>query len=177
MSETLQLPASEGVRLVKAGQGQAFDLDMVHFNWKVRREDSSFQYTVFEACFAQEEGVDLHSHPSPETFYVLEGRMTFYYFEGGQLRATPLGAGETITLAPNALHALFNREAKNTRLLNISTVSHQEFFDAMTKANAQRAFASMPKEEARAMIQSIAADSEMFLAPFGVADLLRKHPQ
>jgi len=174
MSGMLQIPAPEGVCLVKAGEGQTFDLDMVHFNWKVRREDSSFQYTVFEACFAQEEGVDLHSHPSPETFYVLEGNMTFYYFKDGHLQETVLGTGETITLVPNALHALFNRETQNARLLNVATVAHQEFFDAMMKANAQRAFAAMPKDEARALIQSIAAKSEMFLAPIRVADLLRK---
>ena len=68
------IPAQERVRAIKQDEGKPFDLGPVHFRWKVRGEDSAHTYTMFELNLAPGGGVDLHSHPSPETFYVLEAR-------------------------------------------------------------------------------------------------------
>jgi quercetin dioxygenase-like cupin family protein len=56
------------VRAIKQDEGKPFDLRPVHFRWKVRGEDSAHTYTMFELNLAPGGGVDLHGHPSPETF-------------------------------------------------------------------------------------------------------------
>src|ERR1700739_2805003 len=81
------IPAQEGVRAIKQDEGKPFDLGPVHFRWKVRGEDSAHAYTMFELNLSSGGGVDLHSHPSPETFYVLEGEVTFFHITNGNQTA------------------------------------------------------------------------------------------
>src|SRR5271165_301863 len=118
------LSAQEGVRAIKQGEGKPFDLGPVHFRWKVRAEDSAYAYTMFELNLASGGGVDLHSHASPETFYVLEGEITFFHIDRGEQEAVVFGEGTTVMIPPNALHALFNKSDQQCRLLNVSTASN-----------------------------------------------------
>src|SRR3984957_21241724 len=67
--ETVQ--AVEGVRKVRRGEGERFDIADVHLTWKVKARDSAYSFSVMEATLAPGEGVPVHSHPSAESFYVL----------------------------------------------------------------------------------------------------------
>ncbi|ADW70153.1 cupin domain-containing protein [Granulicella tundricola] len=162
------LPAQEGVRLIEPGEGKPFDLGPVHFQWKVRGEDSAHAYTIFELHLAPGGGVDLHSHASPESFYVLEGEMTFFRIVDGTQEAFVCGPGSTIVIPPNALHALFNKSAGACRLLDVSTVSHQDFFDEVQAADRNESFASLEPKVAGVRLSEIARRNEMYLAPYDV---------
>jgi quercetin dioxygenase-like cupin family protein len=141
------IPAKQGVRTVAPGEGERFDFGAVHFNWKVRSEDSSHCYTVFELDLAPGEGVDLHSHPAPETFYVLEGNMTFYRIVDGAQDTVTCGSGTTVIIPPNALHALFNLSRERCRLLDIATPAHQSFFDVVLAEDRRQPFKGQAPEE------------------------------
>jgi len=162
------LPTQEGVRLVKPDEGRPFDLGPVHFRWKVRSEDSAHAYTMFELHLAPGGGVDLHSHASPETFYVLEGMMTFFRIIDGAQEHFVCGPGSTIVIPPNALHALFNKSDGECRLLDVSTGSHQDFFDAVQQADERENFAALEPRLVALRLSEIARKNEMYLAPYDV---------
>ncbi|AXC10081.1 putative conserved protein, contains double-stranded beta-helix domain [Acidisarcina polymorpha] len=169
MKDILNLiPAQEGVREIKPNEGKPFDLGPVHFRWKVRSEDSAHTYTMFELHLAPGGGVDLHSHASPETFYVLEGEATFFRITKGVQEAVLCGPGTTIVIPPNALHALFNKSDKDCRLLDVSTGSHQDFFDSVQKADRAENFAAMKPKVAAHRLSEIARENEMYLAAYDV---------
>jgi quercetin dioxygenase-like cupin family protein len=169
MSDILnKIPASRGIRTVPPGEGKAFDFGPVHFKWKVRSEDSSHSFTMFELDLAPDEGVDLHSHPSPETFYVLEGSVTFYRVVDGEQETIICGTGTTVIIPPNALHALFNESEQMCRLLDVSTPSHQAFFDVMLDEDKRDPFANHTPQDARKRAASIARHYDMYLAPYDV---------
>jgi quercetin dioxygenase-like cupin family protein len=162
------IPAREGMKAVAPDMGAAFDLGDVHFKWKVRSEDSAHHYTVFELTLAPGQGVHLHSHASPETFYVLEGTVDFFRLNGGVLEAIPCGTGTTVNIPPNALHAMFNQSDKRARLLDVSTPAHQAFFDAVSMADKQHAFERLKPKEALLRMMEIASQHDMYLAPYDV---------
>ena len=71
MSVTLEnIPASEGVRKVAPGEGERFDVAGAHLTWKVKGEDSGYAFSICEQTLGPGEGVPLHSHSSPEVFYI-----------------------------------------------------------------------------------------------------------
>ena len=162
------IPAQEGVRAIKRDEGKPFDLGPVHFRWKVRGEDSAHTCTMFELNLPSGGGVDLHSHPSPETFYVLEGEVTFFHITNGNQTALVCDEGTTVMIPPNALHALFNKSDNNCRLLNVSTASHQYFFDSVAQADQQDNFRSLEPKTVVRRLSEIARNNEMYLAPYDV---------
>lgn len=169
MEELLtSIPAKEGLRNVAAGAGDSFDLGAIHFRWKARSDDSAGSYTVFELILAPGEGVDLHSHASPETFYILEGEATFYRVMNGKQEALACATGTTVLIPPNALHALFNETKGACRLLDISTPQHQRFFDSLLAANQQQPFEAQSSAMANKRMAKIATDNDMYLAPYDV---------
>jgi quercetin dioxygenase-like cupin family protein len=163
-----RIPAQEGVRIIKPEEGIPFDLGPVHFQWKVRGEDSAHCYTIFELKLAPGGGVDLHSHASPETFYVLEGEVTFFRITNGEQEPIVCSKGATVMIPPNALHAVFNKSDNNCRVLDVATASHQYFFDAVTQADQQEPFDSLAPKVAARRVSEIARQNEMYLAPYDV---------
>jgi mannose-6-phosphate isomerase-like protein (cupin superfamily) len=90
------IPGQEGIRTVLPNEGVPFDLGPVHFKRKVRGEDSAYSYAIFE--LAPGRGVDLHGHPSPETFYVLDGEITFFRIVNSEQTAKVCRAGTTVMI-------------------------------------------------------------------------------
>jgi oxalate decarboxylase/phosphoglucose isomerase-like protein (cupin superfamily) len=78
------------------------------------------------------------------------------------------GPGTTIVIPPNALHALFNKSDKDCRLLDVSTGSHQDFFDSVQKADRAENFAAMKPKVAAHRLSEIARENEMYLAAYDV---------
>ena len=67
----------------------------------------------------------LHSQPEDdETFYVLEGDLTFYLEGGPPLAAS---AGSLVHIPAGTAHA-YRVLSENARLLNITTPQHERFF-------------------------------------------------
>jgi hypothetical protein len=68
------IPAQGGRPCNQAGRRKTIRPRPGSFQVESTGEDSAHTYTMFELNLAPGGGVDLHSHPSPETFYVLEAR-------------------------------------------------------------------------------------------------------
>jgi quercetin dioxygenase-like cupin family protein len=177
MNSVLQsVQAVEGVRKVRRGEGEQFDIAGVHLTWKVKANDSGYSFSVMEATLAPGEGVPVHSHPSAESFYVLSGAADFFRVTGGKEDWVRCEAGELMILPPNSLHGLCNRGSSDCRLLGISTAVHQTFFDAVADADRTSSFASMPPAEAMGRIAQIASENHMYFAPIDVSQAKEWQP-
>jgi len=85
MSVALEyIPASKGVRKVAPGEGERFDVAGAHLTWKVKGEDSGYAFSICEQTFEPGEGVPLHSHSSPEVFFILTGQIDFFRMVDGK---------------------------------------------------------------------------------------------
>jgi quercetin dioxygenase-like cupin family protein len=161
--------AVEGVRKVRRGEGERFDIAGVHLTWKAKAQDSAYSFSVLEATLAPGEGIPVHSHPSAESFYVLSGAADFFRVTGGKEDWIRCEAGELMILPPNSLHGLYNHGSSDCRLLGISTAVHQTFFDAVADADRTSSFASMTPADAMGKIAQIASDNHMYFAPIDVS--------
>jgi quercetin dioxygenase-like cupin family protein len=169
MSEIFQsIPAVEGVRKVGREDGEPFNVAGAHFVWKVKAEDSAYQFSVNEMTLEPGEGVPLHSHISAECFYVLTGEADFFRMHHGKKEWVRCLTGELMMLPPNALHGFYNHGTSTCRLLGISTAVHQTFFDVVSEADRAGAFASIPSQAAMGKIASIALENHMYFPPVDI---------
>jgi quercetin dioxygenase-like cupin family protein len=169
MSVALQnIRATEGVRRVAPGEGEHFDVAGAHLIWKVKGEDSGYAFSVCEQTLAPGEGVPLHSHSSPEVFYILAGQTDFFRIVDGKEDWIRCESGSTMILPPNSLHALYNRSSEPCRVLGISTQLHQTFFDAVASADQKEPFSALPLPKAMARVAQIGLRHSMYFAPYDV---------
>jgi quercetin dioxygenase-like cupin family protein len=169
MSVVLQnIRATEGARRVAPEEGERFDVAGAHLIWKVKGEDSGYAFSVCEQTLAPGEGVPLHSHSSPEVFYVLAGQADFFRVVNGKEDWIRCKTGSTMILPPNSLHAFYNQSSEPCRLLGISTQLHQTFFDAVASFDQKEPFSALPFSEAIARIAQIGLRHNMYFAPNGV---------
>ena len=171
MNPTLQsIPATEGARKVAPGEGERFDVAGAHLTWKVKGEDSGYAFSICEQTLAPGEGVPLHSHSSPEVFYILAGQIDFFRIVDGKEDWFRCETGSAVILPPNSLHALYNRSYEPGRVLGISTQLHQTFFDAVAKADRNEAFSALPFAAAMARVAEIGLRHNVYFAPYEVKD-------
>ena len=169
MNPTLQsIPATEGARKVAPGEGERFDVAGAHLTWKVKGEDSGYAFSICEQTLAPGEGVPLHSHSSPEVFYILAGQVDFFRVVDGKEDWIRCETGSTMILPPNSLHALYNRSSEPCRVLGISTQLHQVFFDAVATADRKEPFSALPLPKAMARVAQIGLRHNMYFAPYDV---------
>jgi quercetin dioxygenase-like cupin family protein len=163
------IPAVEGVRKVAVGEGEKFDVAGAHLVWKVRGEESAYNFSVCEMALEPGEGVPLHSHTSAESFYVISGVADFFRYIDGKDDWIRCEAGEVVILPPNSLHGFYNKGTSVCRLLGISTAVHQTFFDAVAQADKTTSFSSLPLEQAMEKIAKIALSHHMYFAPVDIS--------
>jgi quercetin dioxygenase-like cupin family protein len=169
MSTALRnIPAREGVRMVEPGEGERFDVVGAHLTWKVKGEDSDYAFSVCEQTLDPGEGVPLHSHSSPEVFYVLAGRADFFRIVDGRQDWIHCENGSTVILPPNSLHAFYNRSSEPCRVLGISTQLHQAFFDAVARSDQEDPFSALSLPDAMARVAQIGRQHNMYFAPYDV---------
>jgi quercetin dioxygenase-like cupin family protein len=170
MSNTFStIPAVEGVRRVAVGEGDKFDVAGAHLVWKVRAEDSAYNFSVCEMTLAPSEGVPLHSHTSAESFYVIAGVVDFFRLNEGKENWVRCATGDVIILPPNSLHGFYNKGTSVCHLLGISTAVHQTFFDAVAEADRAKSFSTLPPQEAMGQIAQIALSHHMYFAPVDIS--------
>jgi quercetin dioxygenase-like cupin family protein len=163
------IPTVEGVRKVRRGEGDKFDIAGARLTWKVKAQDSAYSFSINEMTLEPGEGVPVHSHTSAESFYVLSGAADFFHVTGGKEDWTRCETGELMILPPNSLHGFYNHGSLECRLLGISTAVHQTFFDAVGDADRTSSFASMPLGEAMSKIAQIASENHFYFAPIDVS--------
>jgi quercetin dioxygenase-like cupin family protein len=129
MNNPLQIPPSEGVRKVAAGEGEHIDLAGLRFTWKAKCADTGYDFGIYELPLNPGDGVPLHAHPYGEVFYILEGRVDYMRFTEGQLEWVSCERGDTLVIPPNALHGFANRTQSPARVLSTANQLHQAYFD------------------------------------------------
>ena len=103
----------------------------------------------------------LHTDPSHETFYLLEGELLFHV-DGEEHRA---GAGETVAIRRGVPHA-FLVTSPTVRFLVLNTPGgHDRFFRAGGEPAASRDFASAPPPDHERTMAAARAHGVAFLGP------------
>ena len=144
-------------------QGREVDIGGAHLTWKAKGEDTGYAFSICEQTPG--EGVPLHSHASPEAFYVLSGAADFLRLVDGEEDWIRCETGGLMILPPNSLHAFCNKTSGPCRVLGISTQSHQVFSDAVASSDNNKPFASLPFPEAMRLVAQIGAQHNMYFAP------------
>ena len=126
----IEITSGHNVTKLRRGEGPTVQVGTVGLTWKVRGEDTGFQFAVYEMDLAPDRGIPLHKHPYAEFFYVIEGRVDF-----GRLGADGLqewvscSAGESVTAPINAPHCFQNRSDQPAEFLSVSTYYHEAVFN------------------------------------------------
>jgi len=129
---------------------------------KATGEQTGGRLAVIEDVARQAGGTPLHAHrEDDETFYVLEGQLTFWLGDGPPVRA---GAGSFVHVPGGAAHA-FRVDSETARYLIVTTPRHGDFYQAISEPAPARVLppaATMDMEKVEA---ACAAYGIEFLGP------------
>ena len=121
---------------------------------KASAEQSGGRFSITEQLFPAGMATPLHSQPEDdETFYVLEGNLTFYLQDGRPLAAS---AGSFVHIPAGTPHA-FQVDSETARVLNITTPQHESFFRAAAEPAQER---TLPPQAPPDMDKLMAAANE-----------------
>lgn len=85
------------------------------------------EFSLTEQLLPGGQATPLHSQPDDdETFYVLEGQITFYLEQGQPLVAS---SGAVVHVPKGVAHA-YRVDSETARILNLTTPQHEGFFRA-----------------------------------------------
>lgn len=102
---------------------------------KASAEQTGGSLSISEQVFPRGMATPLHSQPEDdETFYILEGELTFYLEDGRPLAAS---TGSFVHLPAGTPHA-YRVDSETARLLNITTPQHESFFRAAGEPAQER---------------------------------------
>lgn len=149
--------------VIRAGDGEHFDVAGAKLSWKVKAEDTEMRFCFFEQVLAPGDAVPLHLHHYTEAFYILAGTVTFYR-EPGNRQAFRSTIGDVVVARPTVLHGFANEGDTEARLLSISVPEHQRFFDALVAADREQPFAAMPPEGAMLRVAAIGDEMDSVFA-------------
>jgi quercetin dioxygenase-like cupin family protein len=123
--------------------GEAFwGLDNSLWSLKATAEQTGGRFSLIEEIAPRGEGTPLHVHrEDDETFYVLEGELTFYLNEGSQ--PIPASAGSFVHIPGGVAHA-FQVDSETARYLITTTPQHERFYRAISEPAQSR---TLPPEE------------------------------
>jgi quercetin dioxygenase-like cupin family protein len=121
---------------------------------KASAEQTGGRFSLIEEFAPGGEGTPLHVHrEDDETFYILEGELTFYLNEG---QPTPASAGSFVHIPGGVIHA-FKVDSETARYLIITTAQHEHFYRAISEPAHTR---TLPPEEPPDMEKIEAAAQE-----------------
>jgi quercetin dioxygenase-like cupin family protein len=119
--------------------------------------DTGGQLSLVELSGLPGSGPGAHIDPWRETFYVLEGELTFRFEQDGAVEAVVAGRGDAVTIPVGVGHAFRVTSAGPSRYLIASTAAGIENFFAD---------AGEPIERAELPSEPLAFDRERLLAAF-----------
>ncbi len=102
---------------------------------KVSAEQSGGRFALIEQLAPRGMATPLHVQPEDdETFYVLEGELTFYLEDGQPI---PASAGSFVHVPAGAPHA-FQVDSETARVLDFTTPQHESFMRAAGEPAQER---------------------------------------
>jgi quercetin dioxygenase-like cupin family protein len=149
------------VSAVRAGEGEAIWFNGAHVTVKVPGEWSDEAFSIVEVESTKGRATGLHTDPSHETFYILDGRLLFHV-DGEQRHAS---AGDTVALRQGVPHA-FLVVSETARFLVINTPgTHDRFFRDGGSPAEDRDFSSAPPPDSERTMASAQRHGVRFLGP------------
>ncbi len=150
---------------VAAGAGETYDVVGELLTFKVTQADSAGACLVLELCTRPGAGVPLHTHPSAESFTVLEGAFEFSGMRNDEpfvIRAAP---GDTVFIPAGAAHsyrAIEGHPARTVVVLTPGTEMERFFTEAGTRVEGDVPVVTTPDFPA---LLAIAAKHGIAFAP------------
>jgi quercetin dioxygenase-like cupin family protein len=124
------IAASNGVKKVGQKEGRTIQIGNTRLTWKATGEDTGYAMALYQMDLNPGVGILVHSHPYAEIFYVVSGHTDFLRIdEQGKEEWVRCGAGDTLVVPINALHAFHNRTDKPSRFISTSNYYHQVALD------------------------------------------------
>ncbi len=131
---------SESSRHIPAGEGETLWFAGAHQTVKIPGAWSEERFSLVEVAVPRGRATPLHTDPSDETFYLLEGQMLFHV-EGAEVEAGP---GDSVSVRRGTPHA-FVATSELARFLVLNTPgTHDRYFRDGGEAATHRDFASAP---------------------------------
>lgn len=156
-------PASSrtAMHAVAPGDGDAIWFNGALQNVKLPGEWSDDALSVVEVTSTEGRATGLHTDPSHETFYVLDGELLFHV-DGAEHRAR---AGDTVAIRRGVPHA-FLIVSETARFLVMNTPGTQErFFRAGGEPALDRDFATAPPPDLERTMAAAREYGISFLGP------------
>jgi quercetin dioxygenase-like cupin family protein len=123
-------------RVLGAEEGEAFWFFGGLLIIKTSALEPGGRYALTEQLLSRGTATPLHRQPEDdESFYVLEGELTFY-LEGGQPMLA--SAGSFVHAPAGAAHA-YQVDSETARILTVTTAQHERFFRAASDPAQARA--------------------------------------
>ena len=159
MSEASQVATA--VHSVARGEGEAIWFNGALVTVKVPGGWSDDAFSLVEVTSTKGRATGLHTDPSHETFYLLEGELLFHV-DGEERRAEP---GDTIAVPQGTPHAFLVVSDTARFLVTNTPGTHDRFFRAGGELATHRDFATAPEPDHE---RTMAAANEIgvrFLGP------------
>ncbi len=115
---------------VPAGAGEAYDVLGELLTFKVTNADTDGRFTVVELLAQPGGGPPLHTHPSSESFTILEGEFAFSGLDGGEPFTVRAASGDTVFIPGGAPHtyAVVGDQPGRTLLVLTPGTEMERFF-------------------------------------------------
>ena len=153
--------ARSALNAVAPYEGEAIWFNGALQNIKVPGAWSEDAFSLVEVESTEGRATGLHTDPSHETFYVLEGELLFHV--DGQERRAP--SGSTVAIRRGVPHA-FIVTSERARFLVMNTPGgHDRFFQAGGEPAAGRDFATAPQPDHARTMAAAAAHGVAFVGP------------
>jgi quercetin dioxygenase-like cupin family protein len=149
------------VRTVAHSEGEAIWFNGALITVKSPGEWSGDAFSLVEVASTAGRATGLHTDPSHETFYLLEGEMLFHV-DGEEMRAT---SGDTVAVRQGAPHA-FIVVSEVARFLVLNTPgTHDRFFRDGGEPAATRDLAAAPAPNLERTMAAAKEHGVCFLGP------------
>jgi quercetin dioxygenase-like cupin family protein len=149
------------VRTIGANEGEALWFNGALMNVKSPGVWSEDAFSLVEVASTEGRATGLHTDPSHETFYILEGEMLFHV-DGDEHRA---GAGDTVAVRRGVPHA-FIVVSPTARFLVLNTPgTHDRFFRDGGMPATDRDLSCAPPPDLERTMAAAAKHGVQFLGP------------
>lgn len=108
--------------------GPRIDVLGTEMTFKISERETRGAFAMSTLTVPPGAGVPLHSHPSWEAFYVLEGELSFLRTAEGATREVPARVDELVFVPHDAVHGFTNRSEAPARLLVLCGGGLEPFF-------------------------------------------------
>jgi quercetin dioxygenase-like cupin family protein len=154
-------PTVDPVRTTSATEGEALWFNGALIDVKSRGEWSDDAFSLVEVTSSHGRATGLHTDPSHETFYILDGELLFHV-DGDEHRAC---AGDTVTVRRGVPHA-FIVASVTARFLVLNTPgTHDRFFRDGGVPATDRDLSSAPPPDLERTMASAERHGVQFLGP------------